>query len=437
MEHYRAVIKLTFVGAGSIEFTRNVVTDLCSYPEFRGGLHLALYDISAERLAHAERLATRIAAQTGCEAVVSATRDRREALTGADYVINEVQVGGYDATRADFDIPARYGVRQTIGDTLGIGGIFRGLRTIPVVTALGRDMHDVCPDAYLLSYSNPMAMLPWAVYEGTPFTRVFGLCHSVRDTQAFLTELVGADPDRVRFVTAGFNHQAFVLRFEAGGQSLYPRLAEVIDGSPELQRRVRVEIYRRFGYFPTESSEHSAEYVPWFMHHDDQIEQFRIFVGDYLARSEENLRELDSLRHALASDAPLDLEPAHELASLFIHSLETGTERELHVNIRNGGLITSLPDECCVEVPCVVGAGGAKPVGVGALPPQLAALNRTFLNVVELTVRAALEESRDHVYQAALLDPNTAATLTTAQTVAMCDELFAAHRDLLPAAFGR
>ena len=226
-----------------------------------------------------------------------------------------------------------------------------------------------------------------------------------------------------------------MLRFEQDGQSLYPRLAEVIDGSPELQRRVRVEIYRRFGYFPTESSEHSAEYVPWFMRHDDQIEQFRIFVGDYLARSEENLRELESLQQALASDAPLDLEPSHELASLFIHSLETGTERELHVNIRNGGLITSLPDACCVEVPCAVGAGGPKPVPVGALPPQLAALNRTFLNVVELTVRAALEESRDHVYQAALLDPNTAATLTTAQTVAMCDELFAAHRDLLPAAF--
>jgi len=435
MEHYRAVIKVTFVGAGSIEFTRNVVTDLCAYPEFRGQLHLSLYDISAGRLAHAERLAQRIAAQSGADATVSATQDRREALGGARYVINEVQVGGYDATRADFDIPARYGVRQTIGDTLGIGGIFRGLRTIPVTTALARDMHDVCPDATLLSYSNPMAMLPWAVYEGTPFTRVFGLCHSVRDTQAFLTDLVGADPGRVRFLTAGFNHQAFVLRFEQDGRSLYPRLAEVIDGSPELQRRVRVEIYRRFGYFPTESSEHSAEYVPWFMRHDDQIERFRIFVGDYLARSEENLRELESLQQALASDAPLDLEPSHELASLFIHSLETGTERELHVNIRNGGLITSLPDECCVEVPCAVGAGGPRPVPVGALPPQLAALNRTFLNVVELTVRAALEESREHVYQAALLDPNTAATLTTAQTVAMCDELFAAHKDLLPAAF--
>ena len=431
------MLKVTFIGAGSIEFTRNVVTDLCSYPELRDGLELALYDISAARLAHAERLASRIVAQTGSGAVVSAAMDRRQALAGARYVINEVQVGGYGATRADFDIPARYGVRQTIGDTLGIGGIFRGLRTIPVVTALATDMMAVCPDAYLLSYSNPMAMLPWAVYEGTALRRVFGLCHSVRDTQAFLTGLVGADPGRVRFVTAGFNHQAFVLRFEQDGQSLYPRLAEVIDGSPELQRRVRVEIFRRFGYFPTESSEHSAEYVPWFMRHDSQIGQFRIFVGDYLARSEENLRELESLEHALASGEALDLAPTHELASLFIHSLETGQERELHVNIRNGGLISSLPDECCVEVPCAVGAGGVKPVPIGALPPQLTALNRTFLNVVELTVRAALEESREHVYQAALLDPNTAATLTTAEIIAMCDELFGAHADLLPAAFRR
>ena len=434
------MIRVTFVGAGSVEFTRNVVTDLCGYPEFRGRLQLALYDISAERLAHAERLARRIAAQSGAGATVTATLDRREALAGARYVINEVQVGGYDATRADFGIPARYGVRQTIGDTLGIGGIFRGLRTIPVVLALARDMEDVCPDAYLLSYSNPMAMLPWAVYAGTGFTRVFGLCHSVRDTQAFLTGLVGADPGRVRFLTAGFNHQAFVLRFEQDGESLYPRLAEIVESSPELRRRVRVEIFRRFGYFPTESSEHSAEYVPWFMRHDDQVRDFRIFVGDYLERSRENLRELESLSRALASDAPLDLEPAGELASLFIHALETGTERELHVNIRNGGLISSLPEECCVEVPCLVGAGGAgrtRPVPVGALPPQLAALNRTFLNVVELTVLAALCESREHVYQAALLDPNTAATLTTTQVVAMCDDLLEAHRDLLPAALRR
>src|SRR6516164_5286527 len=369
-----SVLKVTFIGAGSVEFTRNVVTDLCGYPELGGELHLALHDVSAERLGHAEVLARRIAAQAGSGATVTASLDRRAALQDARYVINEIQVGGYDATRLDFDIPARYGVRQTIGDTLGIGGIFRGLRTIPVVTGLAGDMHRMCPDAYLLNYTNPMAMLPWAVYEGTPFSNVFGLCHSVRDTHAFLAGLAGLDPAEVDFVTAGFNHQAFVLRFEHQGRSLYPRLREIIDASPELQRRVRVEIFRRFGYFPTESSEHSAEYVPWFMRHDDQVERFRIFVGDYLERSEENLRELQSLTDQLATGEPLDLEPTDELASQFIYALETGTEQDLHVNIRNGGLISSLPAECCVEVPCQVGAGGARPRAIGALPPQLAAL---------------------------------------------------------------
>ncbi len=437
MRHCRAVIKVAFIGAGSIEFTRNVVTDLCGYPELGGGLHLALHDVSAARLGHAEVLARRIAAQSGSGATVTASLDRRTALQGARYVINEIQVGGYDATRLDFDIPAAYGVRQTIGDTLGIGGIFRGLRTIPVVTQIAGDMVQVCPDAYLLNYSNPMAMLPWAVYEGTSFRNVFGLCHSVRDTHSFLAGLVGADPATVDFLTAGFNHQAFVLRFEAGGRSLYPKLTEIIDGSPDLQRRVRVELFRRFGYFPTESSEHSAEYVPWFMRHDGEIERFRIFVGDYLARSEENLREYEALQQQLDAGTPLDLEPTDELASQFIHSLETGTEREIYVNVRNGGLITSLPAECCVEVPCQVGADGALPQTVGALPPQLAALNRTFLNVVELTVRAALDGSRQHVYQAALLDPNAAATLTTAQTVAMCDDLLDAHKASLPAGLVR
>jgi alpha-galactosidase len=428
------MVTVAFIGAGSVEFTRNVVTDLCSYPELaESGLHLALHDISADRLAFAEELTRRLVAQTGAKATVTASAERGPVLDGAQYVINEVQVGGYAATRADFDIPARYGVRQTIGDTLGIGGIFRGLRTIPVVTALARDMLRYCPDAYLLNYSNPMAMLPWAVYAGTDFRNVFGLCHSVRDTHAFLAGLVGADPALVTFVTAGFNHQAFVLRFEQDGQSLYPRLTEVIDRSPDLQRRVRVELYRRFGYFPTESSEHSAEYVPWFMRHDDQVDRYRIFVGDYLARSEENLAELAALQDQLKAGADLDIEPTDELASQFIHSMETGTEREIYVNVRNGGLISSLPDECCVEVPCVVSAGSARPLSVGPLPPQLAALNRTFLNVVELTVAAALEGSREHVYQAALLDPNTAATLTVGQTVAMVDELLAAHAPLLPA----
>ena len=428
------MIKVAFIGAGSIEFTRNVVTDLCGFREFGGELELALHDISTGRLAFAERLVRQIVAQTGSAAAVTASASRAAVLAGASYVINEIQVGGYAATRADFDIPARYGLRQTIGDTLGIGGIFRGLRTIPVAVSLAEDMLRHCPDAYLLNYTNPMAMLPWAVYEGTGFSRVFGLCHSVRDTHAFLAGLVGVDQAEITFVTAGFNHQAFVLRFERGGTSLYPRLAEVIDANPELQRRVRVEIFRRFGYFPTESSEHSAEYVPWFMRHDAQVERFRIFVGDYLARSEENLRELDEWSAQLEAGEPLALEPTDELASQFIYSDQTGAGQEIYVNVRNGGLIDNLPANACVEVPCDLGRGGPRPKAVGALPVQLAALNRTFLNVVELTVQAALAGSRDLVYQAALLDPNAAATLTTGEIVALCDELLAAHAPLLPGA---
>ena len=426
--------KVAFIGAGSVEFTRNVVTDLCSYAELEGQLELALHDIDAERLGHAETMAKRINAQTGSGATVTSHLDRVAAIEGADYVVNEIQVGGYAATRTDFDIPARYGVRQTIGDTLGIGGIFRGLRTIPVLVGIGEDMAKACPDAYLLNYSNPMAMLPWAVYAGSPFDRVLGLCHSVRDTHRFLSGLVGLQPSEVDFTTAGFNHQAFVLRFEHEGEDLYPRLREVIDNDPELQRRVRVEIFKRFGFFPTESSEHSAEYVPWFMRHDGEIEHFRIFVGDYLHRSEENIDEYEQTRHELESDAPLTLEPASELASEFIHAHQTGQPREIYVNVRNDGKVSGLPDDCCVEVPCPVDADGPHPRSIGALPPQLAALNRTFLNVVELTVRAVLEGDRQHVYQAAMLDPNCGATLTTREIVAMCDELFQAHGDLMPAA---
>ena len=441
MEHFRAVIRVAFIGAGSIEFTRNVVSDLCGY-EAIGPLHLALHDISADRLEFASRLVKSIVAQAGVEATVTASLDRVEAITGARYVINEIQVGGYDSTRVDFDIPARYGLRQTIADTIGIGGIFRGLRTIPVAVGLASDMSRRCPDAYLLNYTNPMAMLPWAIYKGTDFERVYGLCHSVRDTHAFLARLVGVPEAEIDFVTAGFNHQAFVLRFEHGGESLYPRLARIVDAHPEsLGRRVRVELYRRFGYFPTESSEHSAEYVPWVMRHYSQLIRFRVPVGEYLARCEENLAELDELTRRLDAGEPVGLDASgtdfgylrhDELAAQFIRSLESGYEQEIYVNVRNDGKISNLPADACVEVPCDLGAAGPVPRAVGALPVQLAALNRTFLNVVELTVHAALTGNRDHVYQAALLDPNTSASLTTDQTVAMCDELLEAHAALLP-----
>ncbi len=427
------MIKVAFVGAGSVEFTRNVVTDLCSYPELRGQLELSLHDVDALRLEYAAALAEKVSFQMGAGATVTSSVDRVRAISDADYVINEIQVGGYAATRKDFDIPSRYGVRQTIGDTIGIGGIFRGLRTIPVLLAIGDDLAKYAPDAYLLNYSNPMAMLPWAVYTGTAFDRVVGLCHSVRDTHRFLAGLVGLTVPEVDFVTAGFNHQAFVLKFEHGGEDLYPRLAEAIDADPELQRRVRVEIYRRFGYFPTESSEHSAEYLPWFMHDDGQIDEFRIFVGDYLQRSEDNIAEYESTQLALQSDTSLELEPTSEMASEFIRAHQTGEAAGLYVNVRNSGRISNLPDECCVEVPAVVDADGLHAHSVGAMPPQLVALNRTFLNVVELTVKAVLEGNRDRVYQAALMDPNAGSVLTTKQSKQMCDELLAAHGDLMPA----
>jgi len=300
------------------------------------------------------------------------------------------------------------------------------------MVGIGNDMAELCPHAWLLNYTNPMAMLPWAVYEGTPHQRVVGLCHSVRDTHRHLADLVGVPVQEIAFTTAGFNHQAFVLRFERGGRDLYPLLDEALARDPMQSRRVRVEIYRRLGYFPTESSEHSAEYVPWFMRDDGMIERFRIPIDEYVHRSEEGLEEYERFKGALERGERLDVTPTGELASEVIHSIETGTPRRIHGNVRNGGLIENLPPECCVEVPCLVDRAGVQPTRIGTLPPQLAALNRTFLNVCELTVRAALEGNRDHVYHAAMLDPNAAATLTLDQIHAMCDDLIEAHGDLMP-----
>jgi alpha-galactosidase len=313
--------------------------------------------------------------------------------------------------------------------------VFRALRTIPVMLGIGNDMAELCPDALLLNYTNPMAMVPWSVYAGTPFTNVVGVCHSVRDTHAFLASTVGVPEERVAFRTAGFNHQAFVLEFRdrSTGEDLYPRLREIVDADPEgLGRRVRVDIFRRLGFFPTESSEHSSEYVPWFLPHDDEVENFRIEVDEYLRRSEENILEWERTKERLDGGEELDVEPTSELASEIIHSLETGTPREVYVNVRNAGLIDDLPEDACVEVPSLVDRNGVEPIRMGALPPQCLALNRTFLNVVELTVRAALEGRRNLVYAAALLDPNTGATLSTDQIVALCDDLIEAHGELMP-----
>jgi alpha-galactosidase len=427
--------RVAVIGAGSVEFTRNVVADLCSYPDLHGEVTLALHDIDEDRLEYAGRAVSSIVRRSNAGFGIETFLDRRAALHGIDVAINEIQVGGYEATRKDFEIPKAFGLRQTIGDTIGIGGIMRGVRTLPVMIGIGNDLHDVAPEATLLTYTNPMAMVPWSVYAGTPFRNVVGLCHSVRDTHEFLAETVGVPLDDVAFTTAGLNHQAFVLEFRrrSTDEDLYPRLRDAVEADPEgLGRRVRVELFRRFGRFPTESSEHSSEYVPWFLRHDDEIERFRIPVDEYLRRSEENLEDLRRTKELLDRGEELEIEPTSELASEIIRSMHAGSPLETYVNVRNERLIDGLPEDACVEVPCDVDGKGIHPRRVGELPPQCLALNRTLVNVAELTVRAVLEGRRDLVVAAALLDPNTGATLTTSRTVEMVDRLIDAHGDLIP-----
>jgi alpha-galactosidase len=425
--------KITLIGAGSVEFTRVLLADLVAFPELEDTT-IALHDIDPDRLETAGNIAEDFNRQTGSRLLFESYLERRPALEGTDFVVNEIQVGGLAATLRDFEIPARHGLRQTIGDTLGVGGIFRALRTIPVVLEIADDIAAVSPDATLLNYTNPMAMLMWALQEHNSSLKMVGLCHSVQNTHDQLAEIVGVPADEIDYLTAGVNHQAFVLRFDHDGDSLYPKLDEAIERDPDgLGRRVRIELYRRFGHFPTESSEHSAEYLPWFMRHDDQLQRFRIPVDEYIRRSLENIDEYTETKRRLSAGEPLELTPEDELAPRYIHAMVTGEPRIEYGNVRNDGLIDNLPAGACVEVPCRLDGDGIHPIAVGAVPVQCAALNRTFLNVVELTVRAALDQRRDHVYQAVLLDPNAAATLTIDQTHTMVDELIDAHGELLPA----
>jgi alpha-galactosidase len=424
--------KITFIGAGSATFTRMLIGDILSFPELRGAT-LSLHDIDEERLETARGVAEVTAREAGAAPVIEADLDRRRALEGADYAINAVQVGGHAATVIDHEIPARYGLRQTIGDTLGIGGIFRALRTIPVMQGIAADMAEVAPDAWLLNYTNPMAMLCWATYAGTPQKRVVGLCHSVQNTSRQLAELIGVPFEQVTFTGAGINHQAFILRFERDGENLYPLLDQAIEQDSDLARRVRVQMYLKLGYFPTESSEHSAEYLPWFMRHEEEVERLRIVESGYVGISQENLDEYARVREALASGEQLPIEPSLEYAPQIIHSIETGRPRVIYGNVENAGLIDNLPRGACVEVPCLVDDTGVSPTHVGELPPQLAALNRTFVNVADLTVCAALEGRPEHVLHAAMLDPNTAASLTLDEIERLVAELTEAHGDALPA----
>jgi len=423
---------IVIVGAGSVEFTRELLGDILSFPEL-GSVRIVLHDIDVERLETAEAIARATARAAGAQPEVVASADRRRALDGADYVINVIQVGMHQATVRDFEIPAKYGLNQTIADTIGVGGIFRGLRTFPVLADIARDMEQVCPDAWLLNYTNPMAMNVTFLHHVAPRLKVLGLCHSVYWTMVGLCDLVDVPYDDVSYWSAGVNHQAWVLRWERGGRDLYPLLDQRVASDAELRRRVRVDMYRRLGYYPTETSEHSSEYVPWYLRHPDEVDRLRIDVGEYVSISEANLAEYSRVRAELADTETLPIDNGStEYAPQVIHSMETGTTRVISGNVVNDGLITNLPDGVAVEVPTMLDALGAHPMAVGDLPPQCAALNRGFLGPVDLTVRAAVGGDPRLVRAAAMVDPNTAATLTVDQIWELCDELTKAHGDLLP-----
>ncbi|TMK73458.1 MAG: alpha-glucosidase/alpha-galactosidase [Actinobacteria bacterium] len=431
------LVKVTLVGAGSTVFAKTLIGDLLSFPEL-AGTTIALMDIDEERLRTSTRIAEKLSENVGANARIETTTDRRTALDGAAYVITMFQVGGYrPATVTDFEVPKPFRLRQTIGDTLGVGGIMRGLRTIPVLVDLCRDMEELCPDAILLQHVNPMAMLCWAVAR-TSLVETVGLCHSVQGTVRDLAADAGVPASEVDYVCAGINHLAFYLELSHGGRDLYPELRRVLaENRVPDWNRVRYEVFRHFGYFSTESSEHLAEYVPWFLHgaRPELVAEFNIPLDEYPRRCEQQIAEWEALRRALDHDggAPMTTARSDEYCARIVHALETGEPFRFNGNVPNGGrLLENLPEDCCVEVPCVADERGLTPQPVGAVPPQLAALIETNVNVQRLTVEAALTGRRDHVDHAAMLDPHTAAELTLEEIHALVDELLGAHGELVP-----
>lgn len=427
--------KITFIGAGSTVFAQNLLGDILSYPELANS-EIALYDIDPERLRTSEIVAHKIAASLGIEPAISATTDRARALDGAAYALNMIQVGGYrPCTVTDFEVPKQYGLRQTIGDTLGIGGIMRGLRTIPVLVEMARDMERLCPDVLHLNYVNPMAMNCWALGRASK-VRTVGLCHSVRGTATQLARDIGLPIEEISYLAAGINHIAFYLRFERNGEDLYPLIRKVAqEGRVPDDNRVRYDLLGRFGHFVTESSEHFSEYVPWYIKRDrpETVERLNIPLDEYIRRCEAQIAGWEKTRAEMEDPATvIEARRSNEYASEIIHSCETGTVRTVYGNVTNKGAIANLPADCCVEVPCLVDGNGVQPLQVGEIPIQLAALMQTSINVQRLTVEAALTGNRAQVYHAAMLDPHTAAELAPDQIQALVDDLIQAHGQWLP-----
>jgi alpha-galactosidase len=428
--------KITFLGAGSTVFAKNVLGDCMLTPALQG-FELALFDIDRGRLNDSEMMLNNLKRTSGSTCEVKAYTDRKEALRGAKYVVNAIQVGGYDpCTITDFEIPKKYGLRQTIADTVGIGGIFRNLRTIPVMLDFAKDIQEVCPDAWFLNYTNPMAVLTNVMntYGGV---RTVGLCHSVQACIPHLFDNLGMDKEGVQARIAGINHMAWLLEVTKDGIDLYPEIKRRAAEKQKEQHSdmVRLEMMLKFGYYITESSEHNAEYHPYFIkrNYPELIERFNIPLDEYPRRCVHQIERWSQMRDELVNNADLTHHRSHEYASFIFEAMETNVPFKIGGNVMNTGLITNLPREACVEVTCLVDSSGVTPTYVGDLPPQCAALNRTNINTQLLTIEAAMTGKKEHIYHAAMLDPHTAAELSMDDMIAMCDDLIEAHGDWLPA----
>jgi len=428
--------KIVIIGAGSHVFSRHLITDIVSYPELRDGT-ISLVDIAQEPLDNITAFARKLFKQQGYNTKIEATTDRRVALKGANYVFTTIQVGGAKTTQTAKEITAKYGVDEGVGDTIGPRGVFYGARHVPVMLDICQDMEELCPDAWLLNYTNPMSIITWAVNDYTRIKNV-GLCHSVPHTSAELAKYIGAPYEEISYWVAGINHMAWFLDFRWNGKNAYPLLREKfkdpsIYSGPEAHWAgpdiVRAEIFKAFGYFVTESSVHMSEYTPYFRKRPELIEKFKLnsLSGEqWFARRR---KEAEEYKQQVYSDQKLPTAHSGEYGSIIIHSLETGNPSRINANVKNKNLITNLPDGCCVEVPCLVDKEGIHPCYVGDLPPQLAALNRTNINVYEMAVRGIVEKNKTKLFQAILLDPLTGAMLTIEETRNMVDEMFKAEKD--------
>ena len=433
--------KITFMGAGSTVFAKNVLGDSMLTPALEDAT-IALYDIDGQRLEESRQMLENLNRNLGGKAKIQAylgVENRKDALRGASYVVNAIQVGLYEpCTVTDFEVPKKYGLRQTIADTLGIGGIFRALRTIPVMLDFARDMEEVCPDAWFLNYTNPMAMLTGYMQRYTK-VRTVGLCHSVQVCSKGLLEKLGME-DRLegrREVIAGINHMGWLLEiYDRDGQDLYPeirRRAAKKNAEEKHDDMVRFEYIRRFGYYCTESSEHNAEYNPLFIKSraPELIEQYNIPLDEYPRRCVNQIQGWEKEREEILRNGKITHERSKEYASYIMEAVVTDKPYKIGGNVLNQGLIENLPREACVEVPCMVDANGINPCRIGKLPTQLAAMNLTNINPQLLTIEAAVTRDRNKIYQAAMLDPHTAAELTMDEICRMCDELIEAHGEYM------